>query len=73
MALYAVTVRLKKNPSHDPKNKKTGPCPVPPHLICDDVTGEHHTLLTEGISAEFIRSLYSNEYHVTRVEEVILP
>jgi hypothetical protein len=85
MRLFAVTVRLEKNPAHDPKNKKTGPCPLnalTKHL-CDDVTGEHHTLLHSGgdkSTVESVRALYESMgnametvYHVTRVEEVILP
>lgn len=78
MKLFAITVRLPKNPAHDPKNKKTGPCPIStlPEPTCDDVTGEHHTFLHPGTAKstlENVRASYETIYHVTRVEEVTLP
>jgi hypothetical protein len=77
MILFAVTVRLEKNPLHDPKNKKTGPCPISAvQQLCDDVTGEHHTFLHVGtatLTVENIRAAYETIYHITRVEEVTLP
>lgn len=41
--LVLVTVKLPRNPAHNPHNKVTGPCPVS-HFQCTDVTGEHHTV-----------------------------
>ena len=38
-----VTVKLPRNPEHDPRRKVTGPCPVN-GSVCTDVTGEHHTV-----------------------------
>lgn len=71
MATFAITVRLPKNPEHNPRDKKTGPCPTS-GLPCTDVTGEHHTMVRDhiGLTAEGVRDLYQGEYHVTRVEEV---
>lgn len=72
--LFAVTVRLKKNPAHDPRNKKSGSCPVSGQP-CTDITGEHHTFLLASdrpIPAEAVVEIYGGIYHVTRVEEVIL-
>lgn len=71
MAVFLVTVRLPKNPEHNPRDKKTGACPVNGKL-CTDVTGEHHTFLTEldEGSAEDVREIYQGIYHVTRVETV---
>lgn len=71
MALFLVTVRLPKNPEHNPRDKKTGPCPVD-GKPCTDVTGEHHTFLTDldDIGAEGVREIYQGIYHVTRVETV---
>lgn len=73
MPYFIVTVALPKDPTHDPKNKQTGQCPVNGGP-CDDVTGEHHSFLTDGGqngTVETIRRRYSVIYkRVTRVEEV---
>jgi hypothetical protein len=71
MAQFLVTVKLAKNPEHNPREKKTGPCPIS-GKPCTDVTGEHHTFLAdlEGMSAEDAREVYETVYHVTRVEAV---
>lgn len=67
--VYLVTVKLPKNPDHDPRNKVTGPCPVTGNL-CTDVTGEHHTFTVQSrggidLVTTFARMRYG---HVTRVE-----
>lgn len=70
--LYLVTVKLRKNPEHNPRQKVTGPCPVNGQP-CDDVTGEHHTFLvtTTENSVEAVRKTAMERYgHVTRVESV---
>jgi len=64
---WIVTVRLPKNPEHDPTNKKMGKCPFSEH--CTDVTGEHHSFLTSGYTEEEVRELFK-VYHITRVEKV---
>lgn len=71
MITFLVTVKLPKNPEHNPRNKKTGPCPVN-GKPCTDVTGEHHTFLAEldDVTAEDVREIYQSMYHVTRVETV---
>lgn len=66
--MYLVTVKVKKNPNHDPHNKVTGLCPVT-GLECSDVTGEHHTLTSYLGSIEECREFWGKEYHVTRIEE----
>lgn len=75
---FLVTVKLVKNPAHNPREKKTGPCPVN-GKPCTDVTGEHHTFLVDldghtlngrGMDAESVREFYASTYHVTRVEAV---
>lgn len=71
MSTFIVTVKLPKNPEHNPRDKKTGPCPVS-GKPCTDVTGEHHTFLCDfmsGASVEQVREWYEETYHVTRVEE----
>lgn len=67
---YIVTIKLPKNPLHDPRNKQQGICPV--GGVCTDVTGEHHSYLTTGQSLEEVRqSAYDAGWmHVTRIEEV---
>lgn len=73
MAIFLVTVKLPKNPEHNPRDKKTGPCPVN-GKPCTDVTGEHHTFLmdygTEDLAIEAVRESFEVLYHVTRVETV---
>lgn len=71
MATFLITVKLAKNPEHNPREKKTGPCPVS-GFPCTDVTGEHHTMVRDypGLTAEEVRDVYQGEYHVTRVEAV---
>lgn len=66
--LYLVTVKLDRNPDHDPTNKVTGWCPVQQDKVCTDVTGAHHTIVAEGNTLEFVRAMYENLYHVTRIE-----
>jgi hypothetical protein len=60
---WLVTVKLPKNPAHDPRAKRTGPCPFSNE--CTDVTGEHHTFLT---NAAGLAELPKSGWHVTRVE-----
>jgi hypothetical protein len=60
---YLVTVKLPKNPAHNPRAKQTGPCPFSDE--CTDVTGEHHTFLT---NAAGLAELRTGDTHVTRVE-----
>lgn len=71
--LYLITVKVEKNPDHNPRDKKTGPCPVN-GKPCTDVTGEHHTFmvsLDDDLSAEDVREIYQGcDYRVTRVETV---
>jgi hypothetical protein len=71
MAQFLVTIRLPKNPEHNPRDKKTGPCPVN-GKPCTDVTGEHHTFLVdlEDFTVQDVREVYQGIYHVTRVEAV---
>ena len=67
---FIVTVKLAKNPEHDPENKKVGSCPYSP--LCTDVTGEHHSYLEESFPDEqAIRAhLEEQGVHVTRIEAV---
>lgn len=71
MATFLITVKLPKNPEHNPREKKTGPCPVS-DLPCTDVTGEHHTFISDfpGATADEVRIHFADQYHVTRVESV---
>lgn len=71
MASHLVTVKLPKNPEHNPRDKKIGPCPVNGEP-CTDVTGEHHTFAVDldGMRVEDVRDIYQTCYHVTRVEAI---
>lgn len=68
---YLVTVKLPRNPDHDPNNKVTGVCPAF-GTYCTDVTGAHHTVLVRNIgSAVAARIEYElMGFHVTRIEHV---
>ena len=67
---YVVTIKLPRNPDHDPRNKKTGICPA--SQFCTDVTGQHHSYLTEGTDADAVRAEARSLgfEHVTRIEAV---
>lgn len=80
--IHLITVKLPRNPDHNPRAKVVGPCPVT-GLPCTDVTGEHHTFAVVAEDAAKIMTdmallhghvtraalLYG---HVTRVETVEL-
>ena len=67
---YLITVKLPRNPNHDPRNKVVGSCPVNPDELCTDVTGEHHTLLVRSdADLDAITAWAREEFgHVTRIE-----
>ncbi len=70
MAAFLVTVKLPKNPSHNPRAKVTGHCPVNGN-DCTDVTGEHHTVLAHAPDLDTVREIWKGSgYHVTRIEAV---
>lgn len=66
-SIWIVTIKLPKNPNHDPQNKVTGKCLLSDH--CTDVTGEHHSGLIFAYSEAEIRQLYG-KYHITRMERI---
>jgi hypothetical protein len=77
MLFYLVTIKLPRNPAHNPRDKQIGTCPVrhgaepgDGGALCSDVTGEHHTYLYAASSPSAAithgQLLYG---HVTRVEE----
>lgn len=73
MLKVLVTVKLPRNPEHDPLKKKTGLCPVDSMKFCTDVTGQHHTVYVEypdNLAICDIEAVWSMTHHVTRVEEV---
>lgn len=63
--IILVTVKLDRNPDHDPANKIEGPCPVNPRTTCTDITGQHHTVIAGSLDrvAEIEMA-----FHVTRIE-----
>lgn len=71
MSDFIVTVKLANNPTHDPKNKVTGPCPIN-KSTCTDVTGAHHSFLfRNALSEDIVRTYFEVlGFHVTRIEEV---
>lgn len=70
MLQFIVTIKLARNPKHDPHNKVVDVCPIPGNDegVCTDSTGEHHSFLTIGWTADEVRLKWSDHYHVTRVE-----
>lgn len=70
LKIYLITVKFPKDPNHDPLNKVTGECPLTSG-DCTDVTGAHHTMALESDeTADEVRDRLSEQFHVTRVEEV---
>ena len=62
---YIVTIKLPKNPNHNPRDKKTGACPLSSE--CTDVTGEHHSGL---VTFEELEGMRDSGVHITRVEKI---
>lgn len=66
--VWLVTIKLPKNPDHNPHSKVTAPCPV--SSSCTDSTGEHHTMLvTTEAEMNEVRKQFG---HITRIEETFL-
>lgn len=73
MRAILVTVRLPRNPNHDPHNKITGNCPANLGSICTDSTGEHHTIRVEANTFAEARQFVVETLgfkHITRMEEI---
>lgn len=71
METYIVTIKLPKHPSHNPRSKVTGECPVSLYK-CTDQTGEHHSVLVNADSISAVRHHFAFKgVHVTRIEHVI--
>lgn len=70
MNMYIVTIKLPRNPDHDPKNKITGLCPF--SNACSDSTGAHHSFLSSALTEEDARQDADDRgfKHVTRVERI---
>lgn len=67
---FLVTVKLPRNPKHDPKNKVSGLCPLS-GKTCTDVTGEHHSEIIHETNIDNVRASYrSAGFHVTRIEQI---
>lgn len=75
-----VTVKLPRNPKHDPRNKKTGKCPlftkkiqgveIQGSFLCTDVTGSHHSFIEYGEDLQEIEEKVRVKFgHITRIEE----
>lgn len=72
MKEFIVTIKLPRNPDHNPRNKMEGICPVS-GARCTDVTGEHHSYIQEGESVEEVVAEFREKHpkvHVTRIEGV---
>ena len=66
-----VTVKLPKNPKHNPKNKKVGWCPLGNKKVCTDVTGSHHSYIETGETKAEIEYKARQKYgHITRIENL---
>jgi hypothetical protein len=63
--LAIVTIKLPKNPKHDPHNKVTAACPF--SGTCTDSTGEHHSGLVRNLAE--LQAL-REQHHITRVEYI---
>lgn len=74
-----VTVKLPRNPKHNPRNKQIGICPLCSiserkagmGRLCTDVTGSHHSYIEEGKNRLDIFCKAKAKYgHITRVEVI---
>lgn len=68
-----VTVKLPRNPQHNPRNKQSGRCPLSEklgyYIQCTDITGEHHSIPFEGLTEKDIRkNIALLNLHITRIE-----
>jgi len=67
--LAIVTVKLTRNPIHNPRNKISGSCQIPRNGLCTDITGSHHSYIEEGRSVAGIRRIAQKRWsHITRIE-----
>lgn len=63
-----VTVKLPRNPHHNPQRKRSGRCPLI-NRFCTDVTGSHHSYIETGKDRWDIERKVKKKYgHVTRIE-----
>ena len=68
MKLITLTLPHHLRGFHDPRNKKTGTCPIGGGS-CTDVTGAHHTVIAfTDVDVEVLRNRWG---HITRIEEVL--
>jgi len=66
-----VTVKLPRHARHNPRNKKSGWCPINLQRWCTDTTGSHHSYIQEGVNLEHIEELAREKYsHITRIEAI---
>ncbi len=86
MIVAIVTVKLPRNPHHNPRDKQTNVCPAnqkfydtPFHTVlyfgtvCTDWTGEHHSFIAVGKDLSDIENRAKKQFgHVTRIETVRL-
>lgn len=68
-----VTVKLPRNPVHNPKRKREGICPIirKKKRVCTDITGSHHSFIEHGKDLEDIRrKVLAACHHITRIEVI---
>lgn len=72
MRIFIVTVKLDKDPHHNPRAKVTGECRMRRNMNCTDVTGEHHSILMAAVSRERVAEVLARKgiRHITRIEEL---
>lgn len=71
MDQFLVTVKIPRNPAHDPFNKIAGTCPVS-GAHCTDITGQHHTLLVSAQNIDQLQRtiVFPDGASLTRIEKV---
>jgi hypothetical protein len=72
-----VTVRLSRDPKHEPQHKQTGLCPLSKIVKgvtqCTDVRGEQHSYIEEGKDFDDIKNKARAKFpHVTRIETILI-
>lgn len=69
--VFLVTIKLPRNPKHNPQNKIVGRCPFSDE--CTDSTGEHHTGIVSASEQAVVEMMYGPEgmgHHITRIEKM---
>ena len=76
MRQYIVTIKVRKDPAHNPYDKKTQNKEIgSTEHNCTDATGEHHSMLVNANGYKEAESKVNKRLgpiHITRIEQAII-